>query len=120
MRVTPYAVPEGDTLHRAANHLRPLLVGQAVRGFELVRRAEPTEGLIGKQITAVEARGKNLLVSFEGGLALHVHLKMNGRIHAYPDAERRRPGRETVVVLDTDRHRVLVESAPVARLIHTR
>ena len=113
-------MPEGDTLHRAANHLRPLLVGQPIRALELTRRAESTEGLIGKLVAAVEARGKNLLVSFETGMALHVHLKMNGWIAVYPQHEQRRPGPDTVVVLDTDQHRVIVSSAPVARLIHTR
>lgn len=113
-------MPEGDTLHRAANHLRPILVGRAVRALELVRRTEATEGLVGKAVVAVEARGKNLLVHFEGGVSLHVHLKMNGWVYAARLADSRRPGRETVVVLDTDEHRVLVDSAPVARLIHTR
>lgn len=113
-------MPEGDTLHRAANHLRPLLVGQPVRALDLVRRTESTEGLIGKLVVGVEARGKNLLVHFEGEIALHVHLKMNGWIAAHPQSAQRRPGPDAVVVLDTERHRVIVDSAPVARLIHTR
>jgi len=113
-------VPEGDTLHRAANHLRPLLLGQPVRVLDLVRRTESTEGLVGKQVVGVEARGKNLLVHFEGDLSLHVHLKMNGWIAVHPASAQRRPGRDAVVVLDTERHRVIVDSAPVARLIRTR
>jgi len=113
-------VPEGDTLHRAANHLRPLLLGQPVRALNLVRRTESTEGLIGRPVVGVEARGKNLLVHFDGGISLHVHLKMNGWIAAHPQSAQRRPGSDAVVVLDTERHRVIVDSAPVARLIHTR
>jgi endonuclease-8 len=113
-------VPEGDTLHRAANHLRPLLVGQPVHVLDLVRRTESTEGLAGKRVTGVEARGKNLLVHFEGDVSLHVHLKMNGWISVHPHGAQRRPGRDTVVVLDTERHRVIVDSAPIARLIQTR
>jgi endonuclease-8 len=113
-------VPEGDTLHRAANHLRPLLVGKPIRTLELTRRVESTAALIGKPVIGVEARGKNLLVHIEGDFSLHVHLKMNGWIYSGPHSEGRRPGRETVVVLDTDEHRVLVDSAPVARLIRTR
>jgi endonuclease-8 len=112
-------VPEGDTLHRAANHLRPLLLGRPIRALELTRRTESTEGLIGKTVIGVEARGKNLLVHIDGGFSLHVHLKMNGWVYAARHSESRRPGRETVVVLDTDEHRVLVDSAPVARLIRT-
>jgi len=113
-------VPEGDTLHRAANHLAPLLVGKPVRALDLVRRTESTEGLVDTLITGVEARGKNLLVHFESGFSLHVHLKMNGRIFEYAQSDNRRPGREAVVVLDTDAHRVIVSAAPVARLIRTR
>lgn len=91
-----------------------------MRRLELVRRTDPTDGLIGQQVTGVEARGKNLLVHFACGLSLHVHLKMNGQIFVYRRDEGRRPGPEAVVVLDTDEHRVIVSSAPVARLIHKR
>ena len=114
------SVPEGDTLHRAANRLAPLLTGKAVRALELVRRTDSTDALVGQRITGVEARGKNLLVHFERGLSLHVHLKMNGRISEFRRNEERRPGREAVAVLDTDEHRVIVSHAPVARLIRTR
>jgi endonuclease VIII len=113
-------VPEGDTLHRAARHLSPRLIGKTVRRFELVRRTDPTEGLIGQRVTGVEARGKNLLVHFAGGLSLHVHLKMNGQVFVYRQAEARRPGPEAVAVLDTDEHRIIISHAPIARLIHTR
>lgn len=113
-------MPEGDTLHRAANYLAPLLIGTPVVALDLVRRTDSTEGLIGTRITGVEARGKNLLVHFEAGMSLHVHLKMNGRIFVYSQRDKRRPGPDTVVVLDTDQQRVIVSSAPVARLIHTR
>jgi endonuclease-8 len=113
-------VPEGDTLHRAANQLSPRLSGKPVRELSLVRRTESTEGLSGQRIIGVEARGKNLLLHFEGGLSLHVHLKMNGRIAIYKREEARRPGAEAVVVLDTDDDRVIVSHAPVARLLRTR
>lgn len=114
------SVPEGDTLHRAAKHLSPRLMGKAVRGLELVRRTDSTNGLVGQLVTGVEARGKNLLVHFAGGLSLHVHLKMNGQIFVYRQDERRRPAPETVAVLDTDEHRIIVSHAPIARLIRTR
>ena len=119
-RVPRCGVPEGDTLHRAAHRLAPLLVGVPVAGLELPRRTESSEGIAGQRVTSVEARGKNLLVHFEGGISLHVHLKMLGRILIFNRDENRRPGPDTVVVLDTDRHRVLVDHAPVARLIRTR
>jgi endonuclease-8 len=113
-------VPEGDTLHRAANYLAPLLIGKPVVALDLVRRADSTEGLAGKLVSGVEARGKNLLVHFEGGISLHVHLKMNGRVFVYPQREQRRAGPDAVAVLDTEEQRVIVSAAPVARLIQTR
>jgi endonuclease-8 len=112
-------VPEGDTLHRAANQLSPILIGKAVRKLELVRRTESTDALIGQCVSGVEARGKNLLVHFEGGFSLHVHLMMNGRISISRKSETRQPGPNAVVVLDSDDHRVIVSHAPVARLIRT-
>jgi endonuclease-8 len=114
-------VPEGDDLYRAAQELTPVLVGKPLRALSLVRRTESTDALLGHAIQGVEARGKNLLVHFAGGLSLHVHLKMQGRIFITPLARARHaPASDTVVVLDTDAHRVTVSRAPVARLIRTR
>jgi endonuclease-8 len=73
-------------------------------------------------VEAVEARGKNLLVHFEGGLSLHVHLKMWGRIFiaAREDQADRGLGPDTAALLETEETRVLVVKAPVARLLRTR
>jgi endonuclease-8 len=111
-------VPEGDSLHRAALALNQVLPEQRVCAFELVRRSESTQGLLGQRIEGAEARGKNLLVHFASGVSLHVHLKMNGRIRIGalsepPPVDRR----SAVVVLETDAHRVVINDAPVARLI---
>ena len=113
-------MPEGDTLPRAAAQLAPILIGRSVVALELPRRAERTEAIVNRSITGVEARGKNLLVHFEGDFSLHVHLKMLGRIFIRARAEARAPSPDTVVVLDTEKHRVQVVHAPVARLIRTR
>ncbi|MGI8710923.1 MAG: DNA-formamidopyrimidine glycosylase family protein, partial [Acidimicrobiales bacterium] len=68
-------MPEGDTLHRAANRLRPALVGATLRRFDAPRllgdRPRP-----GTTIGDVEAVGKHLLVHFDDGLALRTHLGM--------------------------------------------
>jgi endonuclease-8 len=114
-------VPEGDSLHRVAQTLRPKLVGQRLTGLTLVRSVARTEGLIGTAIERVEARGKNLLVHFAAGWSLHVHLKMNGRVRIYPRATAPKvPFSATSAVLDTSGHRVLVYTAPIARLLRTR
>jgi endonuclease-8 len=115
-----YRVPEGDSLHRLAAQLGPLLIGKAPHAFELVQKSGDTSALIGQTVTGVEARGKNLLVHFERGVSLHVHLKMWGRVFIWPlDQAKRSAGPNTVLVLDTDTHRIVVSEAPVARLIRT-
>ncbi|PWU21092.1 MAG: DNA glycosylase [Candidatus Rokuibacteriota bacterium] len=101
-------MPEGDTLHRAARRLA-VLVGQQVSVEAGHPRAAATgvaERLDGKRLIGVEARGKNLLLRFEGGLVLRSHLRMTGRWRLLaPDAEvAGRPwlvvrGREGVAVL---------------------
>lgn len=64
-------MPEGDTIFLAAARLRPALVGKQVV------RALPAR-LAGHRVEAVEAVGKNLLIRFDGGLALRTHLRMTG------------------------------------------
>ncbi len=114
-------MPEGDSLHRIAVELGPALTGHPLRALELVRSTARTDGLVGSDIAGVEARGKNLLIHFAVGFALHVHLKMNGRVVlARRDDARRVSHAHAVVVLDTEQHRVIVYDAPVARLIRSR
>jgi endonuclease VIII len=74
-------MPEGDSLHRAARRLQAL-VGERVAVETPHPRAASVlaaERLDGRRLEAVEAVGKNLLLSFEGGLVLRSHLRMSGR-----------------------------------------
>jgi endonuclease VIII len=74
-------MPEGDSLHRAARRLQ-VLVGETVEVESPNPRAAATgvaEQLDGRRLEAVEAVGKNLVLSFEGGLVLRSHLRMSGR-----------------------------------------
>src|SRR3954452_13438684 len=74
-------MPEGDSLHRAANSLQ-VLAGQRVAVETPHPRAagkQLAERLDGRLLESVEAVGKNLLLHFEGGLVLRSHLRMNGR-----------------------------------------
>jgi endonuclease-8 len=74
-------MPEGDSLHRAARKLQ-VLVGERV-GVETphprAAAQRVAERLDGRKLVGVEAVGKNLLLSFEGGLVLRSHLRMTGR-----------------------------------------
>jgi endonuclease-8 len=74
-------VPEGDSLHRAAKRLR-VLEGEVVEAESPHPRAALlgiAERIDGKRLERVEARGKNLLLTFEGGLVVRSHLRMHGR-----------------------------------------
>ena len=80
-------MPEGDTIHRAAAHLRPALVDRPLVRFEARRspRPWPQPGTI---VTGVEARGKHLLVHFDDGWTLQTHMRMTGSWHLYRPGER--------------------------------
>jgi endonuclease-8 len=109
-------VPEGDSLHRAAARLQPL-VGQrlAVEAphprAAVLRIAEQLDGLV---LERVEAVGKNLLLTFEGGVVLRSHLRMSGRWQLRPRGERR-VGRPWLV-LGGDRHEGVLWNGPVLEL----
>jgi endonuclease-8 len=84
-------MPEGDSLHRAAARLQPL-VGQRIaatsphpRG-QLTGVAAAVDGLVLESVVAV---GKNLLLHFEGGVVVRSHLRMNGRWRVGAPDERR-------------------------------
>lgn len=79
-------MPEGDSLHRAARRLQPL-VGQRVQAESPHPRAAVTgvaERVDGLMLEGVEAVGKNLLLRFEGGVVLRSHLRMRGRWFVRP------------------------------------
>jgi endonuclease-8 len=74
-------MPEGDSLHRIAARLRPL-VGERVEAFSPNPRGLATgvaRAVDGRVLESVEAVGKHLLLRFEGGVVVRSHLRMNGR-----------------------------------------
>ena len=84
-------MPEGDTLHRAARRLQPL-VGQRIEAESPHRRAQAegiAQRLDGRTLESVEAIGKNLLLRFEGGVVLRSHLRTSGRWTLRPRGEAR-------------------------------
>jgi endonuclease VIII len=95
--------------------LRPALVGFAVERFEAPRLVGPRPGA-GVTVTAVEAVGKHLLVSFDDGTVLQTHLRMSGSWHLYEQGARwRKPAHLARVVIATATHQAVCFSAPVVR-----
>jgi endonuclease-8 len=116
-------VPEGDTLFRTAAGLRPYLVGRKVTA---ARTGGPgpvpqVQRIVGREIAAVEALGKNLLVRFDNGLEIRTHLRMNGSWHRYRPGERwRRPPSRARLVIEVPGAVAVCFDAPVVELFEAR
>ncbi len=80
-------MPEGDTIHRVADRLRPALAGQVLERFEAARAVGPRPRT-GVTVDTVEAKGKHLLIGFSDGVVLHTHLRMTGTWHLYRSGSR--------------------------------
>ena len=99
-------LPEVETVRR---RLEPLLVGRRFVHVEigdarLTRPEDPVEvaaELIGERVAAVERRGKYLIVRFESGRVLLIHLRMTGNVrHARSGSFESDPHQRAVVNLD--------------------
>jgi endonuclease-8 len=112
-------VPEGDSLHRAARRLQ-VLVGQRIAAESPHPRARAervAEQIDGRVLESVHAHGKNLVLRFEGGVAVRSHLRMTGRWSVRPRGEAR-AGRPWLV-LRGERAEGVLWNGPVLEL-HTR
>ena len=118
-------MPEGDTLYRIANRLRPVLAGKTINDS----RANPprtgamvdAESLIGHRVEAVEAVGKHLLITFDDRRVLHSHLGMTGSWHIYaPDQLWKKPQHRAGIVLSTSSHTVVNFSPKFLELVSER
>ena len=74
-------MPEGDSIHRVATALRPLVIGHELRRVHI--GGVVREDLAGAKVTAVTTHGKHLVVDLDRGWQIRVHLGMNGRWRRY-------------------------------------
>jgi endonuclease VIII len=112
-------VPEGDTIHYAANRIRPVLAGHVP---DEIRTPHPRFGaarweerLAGRAVTSVDAHGKHLFLRFDGGLTIHSHLRMTGSWRVL-DGERRIAG-DAWLVLRRAGRAVVQRNGPVLELM---
>ena len=77
-------MPEGHSLELAARRLAPI-VGRTVLAGPLA----------GAQVTAIEARGKHLLIHADDGRSADVHLGMHGRARLLAPGYRTHHARST-------------------------
>ena len=84
-------MPEGDTLYRVAEQLRPVLAGETILAAESrpLRSLDAIDStkLIGRRVGSVEALGKHLVIRLDERLAIHSHLGMTGSWHVYDHGE---------------------------------
>jgi endonuclease VIII len=103
-------VAEGDTIHRTARRIEaalgdaPLVSAEAPSARSPLRRQrERLQSLAGRRLERAEARGKHLLLRFEGGIVLHGHQGMRGSWRVYRRGERwQRPRSGAWIVLATE------------------
>jgi endonuclease-8 len=112
-------VPEGDTVHHAANRIRPVLEGhvpdELATPHPRFARDRWPERLAGQAVTSVDAHGKHLFVRFEGGLVIHSHLRMSGKWRVRDAAEPRPP--RTWLILRRGDRQVQQINGPVLELM---
>lgn len=112
-------MPEGDSIAKAAGRIRPLLVGNevvSVYGTAPQIRTNSSR-LLGRRVDGVRTFGKHLVVDFEHGISVRVHLGMPGRWHVM-SADRRPPGAARVV-LTTTAHHICCFAAPEVEVART-
>src|SRR3712207_148294 len=115
-------MPEGDTIHYAANRIRPVLAGHVPDALSTPhpRFAHDRwpERLAGRAVESVDAHGKHLFLRFEGGLTIHSHLRMTGSWRVIdPDRPWSRPPRAAWLVLERGGRRVVQFNGPVLELM---
>jgi endonuclease-8 len=116
-------MPEGDTIFRTASVLRRALLGGVVRRAVAqpgpgMRRVPSLEPLVGQRVEAVHARGKHLLIGFDGGAWLRTHMRMKGSWHRYrPGEPWRLPAARASCWLETDKAVAVCFDAPDVELL---
>jgi endonuclease-8 len=115
-------MPEGDTVHSAARRIGAALVGREIESIETPQTRHRLDRwpqrLAGRAIRSVDARGKHLLLRFEGDLTVHSHLRMGGSWRVYRRGERwRRSQRRAWLVLRTVEHEVVQFDGPLLELM---
>ena len=106
-------MPEGDTIYRIAVRLRPVLVGHRLTEAVTAGFGGDAPSLAGQHVSAIEARGKHLLIRIDNRLTIHTHLGMTGSWHIYATQESwRKPEHRATVVLATDAGAVAVCFSP--------
>jgi endonuclease-8 len=115
-------MPEGDTIHHAANRIRLVLAGRVPDEIATPHprfgRDRWPERLAGRRVEAVDAHGKHLFLRFDGDLVIHSHLRMTGWWGVFEHGARwRRSPKRAWLVLRAAGHDVVQFDGPVLELM---
>jgi endonuclease-8 len=106
-------MPEGPEIKRAADQIAQVLARrtavQVEFGLPQLKKLGPK--LSGRKIDAVEARGKALLIHFEGNDSLYTHNQLYGRWVIAKASERPHSSRSLRLAIDTRSASALLYSA---------
>ena len=114
-------MPEGDTIAiaaRVARALRRRAARAAARRTRARRRSGWRAASAASPWHRVDTLGKHLVLRFANGLALHVHLRMNGRIDVHARGVRwARAASRAWLVLRTPAEEAVLFDGPVLELL---
>jgi endonuclease-8 len=115
-------MPEGDTIHYAANRIRSVLEGAVPQQILTPQCRHQMDRwpsrLEGRAVRQVYARGKHLFLCFEGDLTLHSHLRMTGSWALYQQGQRwRRSPSAAWLIIRHGAHEVVQFDGPVLELV---
>ena len=106
-------MPEGPEIRLAADRIAKVLVGQRIEdvafGLQPLKRFE--KRLAGRQVTAIDTRGKAMLTRFDNGLTLYSHNQLYGRWYTTRRPKTPKTSRQLRVALHTRTHSALLYSA---------
>ena len=112
-------MPEGDSIAGDANQLTRVLAGREILGVYGTSKSVRSSSakLLGATVTAVRAIGKNLLLDFDNGWSVWVHLGMTGRWRVGPRLDR--PPGDSRLALTTATATAVCRKAPIVRVDRT-
>jgi endonuclease-8 len=115
-------VPEGDTIHAAANRIRAVLLDRVPDAIATPQPRHANdrwpERLAGLAVRSVDAHGKHLFLRFEGELTIHSHLRMTGSWGVHRKGARwRRAARRAWIVISAGEWQVVEFDGPALELM---
>ncbi|MCK5943579.1 MAG: endonuclease VIII, partial [Planctomycetes bacterium] len=106
-------MPEGPEIRQQADRIARALCGKRAEQvwFAFARLGEFADLLRGREVVAVESRGKALLTRFDGGWNVYSHNQLYGRWYVMGRGRLPKTGRQLRFAVHTDTHSALLYSA---------